>query len=238
MMRAGAATLWILAGAVVTGGVYWALLNTPESTIGALLLSALLATVLILLLGVMINGAIAAWSADAWGDSFRRSIRNTPAVLPAIIIVVSAWWLIGHATAWIASHNGPISAWFIARFGWADVSWLFTGVSWVGGWLRWIAVPLVALSLVAAVAHSGWTPAARAQWNRRAFSPVRLSLATVWFAVLVAAPWLYLAPWRPRGLPANSLEIAFIAIKLSITAVLMAIGVALIVREAARNPHV
>ena len=43
MKRLAAVTVWILAGAALTGGVYWAFLNTPESTVGALLLSALLA---------------------------------------------------------------------------------------------------------------------------------------------------------------------------------------------------
>jgi len=50
--------------------------------------------------------------------------------------------------------------------------------------------------------------------------------------VLVAAPWVYLTPWRPAGLPATSVELAFIAAKLALTAASMATGLALIVRQA------
>ena len=48
--------------------------------------------------------------------------------IPAPSIVVVIWWLVGGATdRWITIHSGPINAWFIARFGWDDVSWLFAG---------------------------------------------------------------------------------------------------------------
>ena len=59
-----------------------------------------------------------------------------------------------------------------------------------------------------------------------------LLVATVCFVVLIAVPWIYLVPWRPKELPASSVEAAFIAAKLSLSAVLFAIGAALIAREA------
>jgi hypothetical protein len=57
-------------------------------------------------------------------------------------------------------------------------------------------------------------------------------VSTLLFAVFVAAPWLYLTPWRPEGLPATSIELAFVIAKLAVTALLMAIGIALIIRQA------
>lgn len=88
------------------------------------------------------------------------------------------------------------------------------------------------LSLMAAITLAGWPSLARAAWLKHAVSPLRLALATLWFALFVAAPWVYLAPWRPQGLPATSVELMFIIAKLSVTALLMATGVALIIRQA------
>jgi len=34
--------------------------------------------------------------------------------------VLGTWWLRGDA--WVTAHSGEVSAWFIARFDWADVS--------------------------------------------------------------------------------------------------------------------
>jgi hypothetical protein len=63
-----------------------------------------------------------------------------------------------------------------------------------------------------------------------------LLIATVAFVTLYAVPWLYLVPWRPRGLPASSAELIFIGAKLAFTAILFAIGGAILVREASRVP--
>ena len=44
-MRLALATLWIMAGSVLTASVYWVFLITPESTVWALMMSAMLAIV-------------------------------------------------------------------------------------------------------------------------------------------------------------------------------------------------
>ena len=67
-----------------------------------------------------------------------------------------------------------------------------------------------------AVADGGIIGAAGGAAHRRGVSPVAPGdCRTLWFALLVAAPWVYLAPWRPAGLPPTSVELAFIASKLS-----------------------
>jgi hypothetical protein len=142
------------------------------------------------------------------------------------------WWLVGVATNRVTIYNGPISAWFIASFGWADVSWLFTAIQWLSKWLKWVVAPMLALSLMAGILATGWRALSRVAWITRALAPLPLGIATLLFAALVAAPWLYLTPWRPAGLPATSIELAFIIAKLSVTTLLMAIGVALIIRQA------
>jgi len=78
----------------------------------------------------------------------------------------------------------------------------------------------------------GWRTLTGMRWVTRALAPLSLGIATIAFGVLIAAPWTYLTPWRPEGLPATSIELAFIIAKLSVTALLMASGLALIVRQA------
>ncbi len=60
---------------------------------------------------------------------------------------------------------------------------------------------------------------------------LRVALASLWFAVLIALPWAYLVPWRPAWLLPTSAELAFSIIKLSIAATLVAAGAALVIRE-------
>ncbi len=112
------------------------------------------------------------------------------------------------------------------------MSWLFTTVRYVAEWLRWVLAGLLALSLIAGFVAIGWSALGQASWLRRALRPRTLLVATCWFVALIALPWIYLVPWRPRQLPASSVEFAFIVAKLSLSAVLFAVGAALIAREA------
>jgi len=223
MRRLAEVTAWILAWGVLTGATYWAFINTPESTIWALALSAVLAIVSLALLAITVTGAIAAWSSGLSRDTLRRAIARMPAIVPAVLIVVLAWWLVGRMHGWVAAHSGEISAWFIARLGRSDISALYTALDWAVWWVRWLLVPMIALSVAAGAVGRG-------------VAPLRLAMATNWFLLLVAAPWAYLAPWRPAGLPPTSVEPVFIGVKLAATALLMATGFALITREAARAP--
>ena len=142
------------------------------------------------------------------------------------------WWLVGGVTDRVTIFSGPITAWFIASLGWDDVSWLFTGINWLALWLKWVVAPVLAVSMMAGIIGGGWGALAHLSWARHALSPLTLALATLAAGALVSAPWIYLVPWRPGWLPATSLELGFIIAKLSLTALLMAIGVALIIRQA------
>ncbi|MSO61231.1 MAG: hypothetical protein EXQ50_03930 [Acidobacteria bacterium] len=231
-MRLLTVTLWVLAGAALTGGAYWSFLITPESTIWSLAVSALLLLTTLFLAALTISGAIVGWRDGISTSHVRAAVVGVPAVIPAALIVALLWWLAGSATDRVTIYSGPINAWFIAAFGWDDVSWLFIGVTWLARWLTWVVAPMLAISLMAGIATAGWRALAGVAWITRALAPFQIGTATVIFAVLVAAPWVYLAPWRPGTLPATSVELIFIIAKLSVTAVLMAIGVALLIRQA------
>ena len=185
-MRLAIITAWLLVGSALTAAVYWALLNTPESTLLALITSAVLLIVALVSMGVTVNGAILMWSHGPSRSALGRALWRAPAVVPAALIVLAIWWLVSQAETWVTLRNGQISAWFIARFGWADVSWLFTSIRYGAMWMRWVIAALLAVWLMATVVHG----------FKFRLSVTRVALASLWFAVLIALPWAY-APWRP-----------------------------------------
>ena len=231
-MRLVSVTLWILAGAALTGGAYWSFLVTPESTVGALAASSLLIITAAFLAAVTVGGAILGWRDGLSASHLRTTITGVPAAVPGALVVFAVWWLVGSATDRVTIYSGQLNAWFIASFGWDDVSWLFTGTTWLAAWLKWVVAPMLALSLMASVLVAGWRTLTGMRWVTRALAPLSLGIATIAFGVLIAAPWTYLTPWRPEGLPATSIELAFIIAKLSVTALLRASGLALIIRQA------
>lgn len=234
-MRLATVTLWILAGAALTGGVYWSFLITPESTIWTLAASGLLLMAAAFLLALTISGAMVGWRHGVSSNHVRAAVAGVPGIVPAALIAALIWWLVGSATDRITIYSGPINAWFIATLGWDDVSWLFTGITWLAAWLKWVVAVMMALSVMAAILAAGWGAVAGGAWIKRALAPRSLVVATLLFAAFVAAPWLYLTPWRPAGLPATSVELAFVIAKLAATALLMAVGVALIIRQATQK---
>lgn len=227
-------TAWILFGAAATAGAYWGFLNTPESSALALALSAGLVALTMVLLSITINGAIALWVNGPSSMALRRSLTRVPAVFPALLVFAVFWWLAYRVDTWVALRSGEINAWFIATLGWGDVAWFFTAVRCFTTWLRWVVGGLLAISLMAGVAAAGWRAAARLQWLRRGVRLRSLAAATLWFATLIVLPWIYLVPWRPGWVPPSAAELAFIAAKLSIAAVLMAAGAALMIYEVTR----
>jgi hypothetical protein len=221
-MRLALVTGWILAGAAVAGGLYWAFLNTPESTVWSVGLSAALLLLALIVIGVTVNGAILLWIREPSPGALLAAGRSAPTVVPAALVVIATWWLSLHAETWIALRSGAINAWFIARFGWDDVSWLFATVRYLSIWVRWVVAALLAIWLMASLLHG----------TKYRVSISRVALASLWFVMLIVVPWAYLVPWRPVGLPGSSVEPIFIGVKLLIAAVVIACGAALIVREA------
>ena len=107
-MRLALATLWILAGSVLTAGVYWGFLITPESTIWALMVSAVLAIVALALAGLTASGAIAMWWHGASLDSRRPRMAIDPWCRSGRrSIVLLVWWLANRAEVWIAHAQRP-----------------------------------------------------------------------------------------------------------------------------------
>jgi len=231
-MRLVTITLWMLLGAALSGAAYWSFLITPESTIWMLIVSAALLLTTGFVVSLTLGGAIVGWREGVSARLLRTAIAAVPTAIPAALLVGVIWWLTGRMTDLVAINSGPINAWFIATFGWDDVAWLFTGIDWLASWLKWVVAPLLGLAMMGRMIFGGWRELAGFTWLRHGLAPLNLAVATLLFAAFVAAPWIYLAPWRPTSLPATTVELVFIIVKLSVVTVLMATGAALIIRQA------
>lgn len=224
---------WLFTGAVITGALYWTLVNTPDSNVLMLTGSALVVLGIIAVGATTVGGAVHLARGGQWS---RGMLRTGLATLPRFVVSLAPMllvaWLSGRAMSWLDAHGGETSAWFIARLGWADVSWLIAGAEWALAWVRWIAGPWLGLTLFVAVTDPGRQAGVFRGWAAAACRWRPLALATLWFIVLIALPWR-LAVWRPGGLPPTWVEPALAGLRLILVALAMATGAALIVREAA-----
>lgn len=227
-----AVSSWLAAGAVLLAGFYWLFLNTPESNQLTLAASAALLLLIAVVAAVMLNGAVLISQGASLGMAGRRGLSGIHWCLLAAIPVVLVWVMTQRGDAWVTAHSGEISAWFIAKLGWSDISWLFRIESWVSRWLRWVVFPVASLSLLSAVLPRGAAGLSDAGWIKRAWSLRTLLLATVAFVAFLTLPW-QLTSWRP-ALPPTWVEAAVGVLRLGVAAVLMVIGCALIVALSTR----
>lgn len=224
---------WILAGGGIAGLLFWALINTPESTVVALAASVFLAVALVAVIGVTMCGALAGWQ-TGWQRSFPRSgFSGLAAFVTTLAAAILGWWAIGLGLAWLDRHAGEITAWFIARANWSNVAPLLNGVRLVGEWLRWLAVPFAGLVwLSGALATRRWRPSRPKATLARAASLSRLAKATAIALVTIWVPMTYGLYWRPALLPTWLEPIAAVA-KLGTLAIVAAAGLSLVLRLAA-----
>ncbi len=229
-----AATLWVLSGLVIGGGLFWAFLNTPESTIFTLALSLMLVLLLYAVAAVTTSGLVLGWSRGWTRTSLARSASGLGLFVLPLTLTMLSWWLTGRVFDWLNAHEGQISAWFIARLNWSDVGWLLNGVRYVGQAIRWIVVPFVALVWLAHLLRHGARPIFTRATLTRAAAPHRLALAGAVAALTIWLPLRYALYWMPSGLPPTWMEPAVAAMKFGAMAVIAALGLGLIGALAAR----
>lgn len=230
-MRALAvSTAWLLAGAGVAAVLFWGFLNTPESTGFMLAISAALAVALYVVLAVTLAGGLLGWQRGWRGVPLGGALRGVVLCVPALLLVLGTWWGVERWLAWLASHQGAISAWFIATLDWPDVRPLLRATEIGSNTLRWAVVPFAALVWVADALAGEWRPVR--SW--RVGTLARVAVAGAIAAATVWAPLTYGLYWRPRGLPPTWVEVPVAAAKFAGMALLAAIGVSLILRLAVR----
>jgi hypothetical protein len=219
-------TAWLLIGATCLSGLYWLFLNTPETNALTLGASAVLLLTILVLTALVVNAAILMGGGTAFLTSLTKGLRGTLWFIAVLVPLALIWWGLTAAHTWTTDHSGEINAWFIARFGWANISPLLRTEMWMVRWLSWVVAPLAAVSLLAGVLERG----ARGfgdRWLRRAWHWRTLLLATLVFVLLFVLPW-QLTAWRP-ALPATWVEPTVAGIRLVAVMLLWALGAALLV---------
>jgi hypothetical protein len=224
--------LWIGAGAALLAALFWGFINTPESNASMLAVSALLAIAIVAAAAVVVNVAVLLALGGSFNASLRSGARRIGWSLVAAAPLALLVWTVTLADAWVAQRSGEISAWFIARFGWADITPLFAAQRVLSTWLRWVFLPVAALAALSSFLTTD--AAARRRWVHATWHWRTLLVATLAFGLLVVLPWRA-AFWRPVGLPPTWVEPAAAGLRLALVAALIALGLAIIIVTTARQ---
>lgn len=231
--RVAAVAVWLALWCAASGALYWAFLNTPESTIAALAVSGLLILALVAATAIAVNVGVLLALGDPMRASLRGAVRQMHWFVAAALPVVVAVWALLRADGWVAARAGEISAWFIATFGWADASPFFRAQQYVSLWLRWVVVPAAALAALTVLLRHGVREIATPRWIRAAWHWRTLAVATLAFALCIALPW-QAASWRPAGLAPTWVEPAAAGLRLILIGTAISVGAAIILVTAVR----
>jgi hypothetical protein len=228
-------TAWLLAGHVVVAGLFWAMLNVPESNVAMLGLSALLVIVLFVLEGLVGAGAVLLGaSPGGWIPPIGRALRAVPSAVVALILYAAVRYIFTGLSVRYDDVTSQIDAWLIARLDWTRTA----GLHQVVAWSLWGVGHALAASLALAVVVRGTlgvgAETGRLRWLTAAFSPVRLALLGVTLFVFVWLPWQP-AEWRPTSLPVSIVEPIVAGIKLLVILTVIHVGLALLVWLAIRR---
>ena len=217
-------------GAAATVALYLALLNVPEANVTSLLLSAVLVLLIVLAAGLT-AGLAAALPAHGWRAALRRAAAGMPAFIIGLLLVAALFVVLDRLESWWGLHRGEVDAMLLPYIGTRSTAPLHTAVAWLLWLVRWG----VGLSLVLGpvVAAAGGSPRRGIRLALAAVPLVAMMLAAV---VLSQGVWR-IVYWRPEGLPATSLEVAFVAAKLIVLYLAAALVAGIVIgvyRRAAR----
>jgi hypothetical protein len=229
--------LWLFVGHAALGGLYWGFLNVPESNVLMLILSALLALLLVVSAGVIDTmGLLWLRPVETWRTALRRSLPALPAFLAALALWLIVRWICVRLLRYHEAHSGELDAWFIATFNWTRITWLHRTIDWILHVVQFVIGTSLAVTLLSTLAAGPIAGAFRANWLKRALSPLQLLIITVAFYGLIYLPWQAVY-WRPASLPATAVEVAFALTKLTLFGLIMHIGWTLILWAPQRSPH-
>jgi len=232
--RTRAIVAWLVAGHLLVGGLYWLLIQVPESNAWMLVASLVIALAALVMTGVIEVTAILAWTAsEPMGVALKTALlRAWLGVLP-LAVFGCVWWLTGAADDWLARHAGQIDAWIIAKTGWTKTAALHTSLVWVSAFVRYGIGTSLAVALLAALARQG-PRGATSSWLRRGLAWKPLVIITAVLFVGVWLPWQAVS-WRPASLPPTWVQPAFATVKLGVLYLVGNLAWAVVLRTAARQ---
>jgi hypothetical protein len=224
----------LLVGHAAAGGLFWALVNVPESNIAMLALSVLVAVLLLIVLSWAETGALLAWDQGVTlGCAARRGLTSVMPFLAGALVFWFFWWLTARADAWHTAYAGEIDAWWMAKTESARTGWIHSGIAI----LLWLIRYVIGVSLAVAALSAGALRGGRAlvsfAWVRRGLSLRQLGPLGLAIVVLILLP-LRAVYWRPESIPPNALEMTLVIARLAAIYVVANAGWALVLRAGAR----
>jgi hypothetical protein len=223
-----AVVCWLFVGHLTLGGLYWLLLNVPESNVLALGTSALLLLLIVIGLGIVdVTGLVWLHPDRTLRAALGRSLRALPVFLLALALWFVINWIAGAIEIRYEARTGEITAWFIAKFNWTRTNWVHRLIPLLIDGIRYVLGVSLVVSLIAAATMDGFVAIFRPRWLLRALSPGSLVIIAVSITALIWLPWQYVY-WRPAAIPANVAEVLFNGIKLGIIGLLAHVGWALV----------
>ena len=97
---------WLIAGHAAAAGLFWALLQVPESSSLMLVISATLALLAVLAVVWTVGGALAAWRPEATpGRAMARGLRHLAAIVLGALVFALVWWLTEKGAIWHAQYR-------------------------------------------------------------------------------------------------------------------------------------
>ena len=198
-------TMVATTGLELAGAATWGLLNVPESSVPALLLSAVLVPVVLGLTTSVVLGITGGLSLPV---AARRALPGLRGFAAGLVVLGLLWVVTTRLVDLWVEHAGEIDALFLRYAGTASTAWLHTSV----GWLLWLLCWGVGLAAIVGATRAAVHEQSVLTGLGRAFS-VRV-LGTAIGALLVGYALWSVVFWRPKGLPDNSAELMFVGAKL------------------------
>lgn len=233
--RSIAVVSWLVAGHAALGGLYWLLLQVPESNALMLASSALIVLVMVYGVGlVQLMPLRAVGASEPMGRAFGVAARRAWMVVAPLVVFAAIWWATGLAQDWAIAHAGEIDAWFIARLGLTQTGWFHTTIHVALAFVRYGIGVALAVSMLAAIAASGMKGLVADGWLRGALRWRYLLLVAGAMIVGFALP-SHALYWRPTWLPATWAQPAFAVAKLFVLYVVANAAWAFILLKAPRR---
>ena len=235
MTRMRATVAWLCAGHALAGGLYWLLLQVPESNAWMLAASALTVFAALLLMGVVETTAVLGLTTvEPMGVALRTALRRGWLIVFPLVVFGCIWLIARDVQDWLTRNASQIDAWIIAKTGWTRTAGLHTGLAWLVAFVRYGVGTSLAVSLLAALASRG-LPGLASDWVRAGFRWKRLLPVSAALLVGVWLPWQAVY-WRPASLPPTWIQPAFAAVKLMVLFVVANLAWAAVLRSARRLP--
>jgi hypothetical protein len=235
MIRMRATLAWLCAGHALAGGLYWLLLQVPESNAWMLAASALTVFAVLVLLGVVETTAVLGLTTvEPMGAALKTALRRWWLMIFPLVVFGCIWLITGDVQRWLTRDASQIDAWIIARTGWTRTAGLHTGLAWLVAFVRYGIGASLAVSLLAALASRGLRGLA-SDWVRTGFGWKRILTVSAAQLIGLWLPWQAVY-WRPASLPPTWVQPAFAAVKLTVLFVVANLAWALILRSARRVP--